>query len=64
MLRNWATLRQASDWLRYRVPQHEPIRVRIDLNAGEPIAEDDTDGRNDLFETAVIEAARITAKAA
>ena len=38
--------------------------MRIDLNAGEPIAEDDTDGRNDLFETAVIEAARITAKAA
>jgi class 3 adenylate cyclase len=33
--------------------------VRIDLNAGEPIAEDD-----DQFGTAVIEAARITAKAA
>jgi class 3 adenylate cyclase len=36
----------------------EPIRVRIGLNAGEPIAEDD-----DLFGTAVILAARIAAKA-
>ncbi len=36
----------------------EPIMVRIGLNAGEPIAEDD-----DLFGTAVIEAARITAEA-
>ena len=36
----------------------EPIRVRIGLNAGEPIAEDD-----DLFGTAVNEAARITATA-
>ena len=36
----------------------EPIRVRIGLNAGEPIAEDD-----DLFGTAVNEAARITASA-
>ncbi len=36
----------------------EPIRVRAGLNAGEPIAEDD-----DLFGTAVNEAARITAKA-
>jgi class 3 adenylate cyclase len=36
----------------------EPIRVRIGLNAGEPIAEDD-----DLFGTAVNEAARITAAA-
>jgi len=33
--------------------------VRIGLNPGEPIAEDD-----DLFGTAMIEAARITAKAA
>ena len=33
--------------------------MRIGLNAGEPIAEDD-----DLFGTAVIEAARIAAKAA
>ena len=37
----------------------EPIKVRIGLNAGEPIAEDD-----DLFGTAVNEAARITATAA
>ena len=36
----------------------EPIMVRIGLNAGEPIAEDD-----DLFGTAVNEAARITATA-
>ena len=36
----------------------EPIRVRIGLNAGEPIAEE-----KDLFGTAVILAARIAAKA-
>ncbi len=36
----------------------EPIRVRIGLNAGEPIAED-----HDLFGTAVNRAARITARA-
>ncbi len=36
----------------------EPIKVRIGLNAGEPIAEED-----DLFGTAVNEAARITAAA-
>jgi len=36
----------------------EPIRVRVGLNAGEPIAED-----QDLFGTAVIVAARIAAKA-
>ena len=36
----------------------EPILVRVGLNAGEPIAEDD-----DLFGTAVNEAARITAAA-
>ncbi|MCH7578395.1 MAG: adenylate/guanylate cyclase domain-containing protein [Chloroflexi bacterium] len=36
----------------------EPIKVRVGLNAGEPIAEDD-----DLFGTAVNEAARITATA-
>jgi len=36
----------------------EPIQVRIGLNAGEPIAEDE-----DLFGTAVNEAARITATA-
>jgi len=41
----------------------EPIRVRVGLNAGEPIAEDDPDGRGDLFGTAVNEAARITAAA-
>jgi len=36
----------------------EPIKVRVGLNAGEPIAEDE-----DLFGTAVNEAARITAAA-
>jgi class 3 adenylate cyclase len=41
----------------------EPIRVRVGLNAGEPIAEDDPDGRSDLFGTAVNMAARIAAKA-
>jgi len=40
-----------------------PIRVRIGLNAGEPIAEDDPDGRGDLYGTAVIVAARIAAQA-
>jgi class 3 adenylate cyclase len=40
-----------------------PIRVRIGLNAGEPIAEDDPGGRSDLFGTAVIVAARIAARA-
>ncbi|MGH2671041.1 MAG: adenylate/guanylate cyclase domain-containing protein, partial [bacterium] len=39
------------------------VRVRIGLNAGEPIAEDDPDGRADLHGTAVIVAARIAAKA-
>ncbi|MCH7952588.1 MAG: adenylate/guanylate cyclase domain-containing protein [Chloroflexi bacterium] len=41
----------------------EPIKVRIGLNAGEPIVEDDPDGRGDLFGTAVNLAARIAAKA-
>jgi class 3 adenylate cyclase/pimeloyl-ACP methyl ester carboxylesterase len=41
----------------------EPIKVRIGLNAGEPIAEDDPSGRGDLFGTAVNIAARIAAKA-
>ena len=58
MHRNWATLRQVFDWLRSRTPQHKPTRVRIGLNAGEPIAEDE-----DLFGTAMIEAARIAAAA-
>ena len=41
----------------------EPIKVRIGLNAGEPIAEDDPGGRGDLFGTAVNRAARIAAMA-
>ena len=43
--------------------EEEPIKVRIGLNAGEPIAEDDPDGRSDLFGTAVNMAARIAAQA-
>jgi class 3 adenylate cyclase len=41
----------------------EPILVRVGLNAGEPIAEEDPDGRSDLFGTAVNLAARIAAQA-
>jgi class 3 adenylate cyclase len=41
----------------------ESINVRIGLNAGEPIAEDDPGGRGDLFGTAVNMAARIAAEA-
>ena len=41
----------------------EPIAVRIGLNAGEPIAEDDPDGRGDLFGTSVNLAARICGRA-
>jgi adenylate cyclase len=41
----------------------EEIRVRIGLNAGEPIAEEDPDGRSDLFGTAVNLAARICGRA-
>jgi class 3 adenylate cyclase len=41
----------------------EPIRVRVGLNAGEPIAEEAEAGREDLFGTAVIMAARIAAEA-
>jgi class 3 adenylate cyclase/pimeloyl-ACP methyl ester carboxylesterase len=49
MQRAFATRNEAAE---------EPIRVRIGLNAGEPIAEDE-----DLFGTAVIVAARIAAQA-
>ncbi len=42
----------------YNESAEEPILVRVGLNAGEPIAEDE-----DLFGTAVIEAARIAAAA-
>ena len=41
----------------------ETIKVRVGLNAGEPIAEDDPGGRGDLFGTAVNMAARIASKA-
>ncbi len=39
------------------------VRVRIGLNAGEPVAEDGPDGRADLFGTAVNLAARIAGQA-
>ena len=35
------------------------LRLRIGINAGEPIAEDDPEGRGDLFGTAVTTASRI-----
>jgi class 3 adenylate cyclase len=41
----------------------EQIKVRIGLNAGEPIAEDDPGGRGDLFGASVNRAARIAAMA-
>ena len=43
--------------------QATPLRIRIGVNAGEPIAEDDPGGRGDLFGTAVNMAARVAAKA-
>jgi len=43
--------------------QAAPLRIRIGLNAGEPIAEDDPGGRGDLFGTAVNLAARIAGQA-
>jgi len=43
--------------------QDTPIRVRIGVNAGEPIEEDDPGGRGDLFGTAVNMAARIAGEA-
>jgi len=43
----------------YNESAEEPLRVRIGLNAGEPIREE-----QDLFGTVVIMAARIAAKAA
>ena len=39
------------------------VKVRIGLNAGEPIAEEDPEGRGDLFGTSVILASRIAAQA-
>ena len=50
------TMQQA--FAEHNEPAEEPIRVRVGLNAGEPIAEDD-----DLFGTAVNLAARICAHA-
>ena len=48
---------------RHNESTEEPIRVRVGLNAGEPIAEDDPGGRGDLFGTAVNLAARICSRA-
>jgi len=59
-----AIQRAIVDWAAGVGAHHDaPLRVRIGLNAGEPIAEDDPDGRGDLFGTAVIRAARIAALA-
>jgi class 3 adenylate cyclase/pimeloyl-ACP methyl ester carboxylesterase len=43
--------------------QVAPLRVRIGLNAGEPVAEEGPDGRSDLFGSAVNMAARIAGQA-
>jgi class 3 adenylate cyclase len=40
-----------------------PLRVRVGLNAGEPIEEEGPDGRADLFGATVILASRIAARA-
>ena len=40
-----------------------PLSVRIGVNAGEPIADEDPDGRTDLFGASVIAAARICSEA-
>jgi class 3 adenylate cyclase len=42
---------------------HAPLRIRIGINAGEPIAEHDPAGRGDLFGTAVTTASRVQAMA-
>jgi class 3 adenylate cyclase len=47
----------------HRAGAEHAVRVRIGLNAGEPIAEDDPGGRADLFGTAVTTAARIMGQA-
>ena len=52
-----------SAFARHSESAEEPIKVRVGLNAGEPIAEDDPGGRGDLFGTAVNMAARIAAQA-
>ncbi len=41
----------------------EPLHVRVGLNVGEPIEDEGTDGRSDLFGASVILAARIAARA-
>ncbi len=59
-----AVQRAFEEWNAGVGAQHAaPLHVRVGLNAGEPIAEDDPDGRGDLFGTAVIRAARIAAMA-
>lgn len=42
---------------------HGPLRIRIGINAGEPIAEHDPAGRGDLFGTAVTTASRVQSMA-
>jgi class 3 adenylate cyclase len=56
-------LQMAFDKRNAGAQQATPLRIRIGLNAGEPIAEDDPGGRGDLFGTAVNMAARIASKA-
>ena len=56
-------LQRAFDKRNAGAQQATPLRIRIGLNAGEPIAEDDPGGRGDLFGTAVNMAARIASKA-
>jgi class 3 adenylate cyclase/pimeloyl-ACP methyl ester carboxylesterase len=41
----------------------ETLQIRVGLNAGEPIEEEDSDGRVDLFGASVILASRIAARA-
>jgi class 3 adenylate cyclase len=48
---------------RHNESAEEPLKVRVGMNAGEPIAEQDPAGRGDLYGTAVNLAARIAGKA-
>ncbi len=57
----WIGLQRA--FAQYNESAPQPIKVRVGLNAGEPIAEDDPEGRGDLFGSAVNLAARICSRA-
>ena len=59
-----ALQRAFAEWNADAGAHHDaPLRVRIGLNAGEPIEEEGPDGRSDLFGATVILAARIAAHA-